>query len=150
MEELLQVSEISVSYKPHKGHKPVIRASEDAYKVAKHFFPDDTIGINEQVVVLYLNRANKVIAAYKLSSGGINGTVADLRLLFSVGLKSLATSFIIAHNHPSGSLEPSQHDNALTLRLKEAGRLIDIKMTDHIILVPQSETYYSYAEHEMV
>jgi len=150
MVELMQVSEIAVSYHPVKGDRPVIKSCGDGYNVIRSFFPIDTIAVNEQMVVLYLNRAHRVIAAYKVSSGGITGTVGDLRLIFSVGLKSLATNFIIAHNHPSGNLEPSQQDTALTLRLKDAGKLMDINLLDHLILVPQADKYYSYAEHSMI
>jgi DNA repair protein RadC len=67
-------------------------------------FSPDTISSQEQFVVLYLNRANKVIGSYQLSKGGITGTIADVRLILSVALKTLATGLILAHNHPSGNL----------------------------------------------
>jgi DNA repair protein RadC len=146
MEKLMEVSEITVGYKPIFGARPVVKSNLEAYKVIKAFFPDDTIGLYEQMVVIYLNRANRVLAAYRLSTGGITGTVADLRLLLSVGLKILATNFMMAHNHPSGNKIPSQQDIDLTKKISEAGKLLDITLLDHLILVPSVSEYYSFAE----
>jgi DNA repair protein RadC len=98
------------------------------------------------MVVLYLNNAQRVIGAYKVSDGGITGTVADLRLILSVALKSVACNFIIGHNHPSGNMKPSEADIALTKKLKDAGKLMDIKLLDHIILSPEDGKYFSMAD----
>jgi len=76
--------------------------------------------------------------------GGINGTVADVRLLFATAVQSLATSVIIAHNHPSGTLEPSNADIQLTDKIKEAGKLMDISLLDHLIITDYG--YYSFAD----
>lgn len=141
-----QVSEISISYKPAIGDKPVIKSCLDAYTVIRGFFSADTISVQEQFVVLYLNQAQRVIAGYKVSTGGLTSTVGDLRLIFSAALKTLATGFIVGHNHPSGNLQPSNQDIALTIKLKEAGTMIDIKLMDHIIIGPVEGTYYSFAD----
>ena len=99
----------------------------------------------EEFNVLFLNRANYVKGIFRLSRGGITGTVADPRILFATALKGLAVGIIVAHNHPSGSTKPSSQDIELTRRLKEGGKLLDIQLIDHIILTPQSG-FYSFAD----
>ncbi|MCB4800382.1 JAB domain-containing protein, partial [Neotamlana laminarinivorans] len=81
---------------------------------------------------------------YPLSKGGVSGTVVDAKLVFSVALKCNASSIVIAHNHPSGNLKPSEADLRLTKKLKEAGNYLDVKVLDHIIL--SREGYYSFAD----
>ena len=84
--------------------------------------------------MLYLNRANRVLGSYKLSKGGITGNIADVRLILGVALKTLATGLILAHNHPSGNLTPSDADLRLTMNVKKAAKLMDIELLDHLIL----------------
>ncbi len=141
-----EVAEIEVTYQPAISEKPVIKSCLDAYNVIKSFIPANQIALKEFMVVLYLNNAQRVIGAYKVSDGGITGTVADMRLILSVALKSVATNFIIGHNHPSGNMKPSEADIALTKKLKDAGKLMDIKLLDHIILSPEEGTYFSMAD----
>ena len=141
-----EVAEIEVSYRPAISNKPIITTCLDAYNVIKDFIPKGSIALKEYIVVLYLNRANRVIGAYKVSDGGLTSTVADLRLIFSVALKSVACNFIIGHNHPSGNLKPSEADIQLTNKLKDAGKLMDIKLLDHLILSPEEGKYYSFAD----
>lgn len=141
-----EVAEIEVSYRPAVADKPIITSSLDSYNVIKDFFPMSSISLKEQIIVLYLNRANRVIGAYKVSDGGLTSTIADLRLIFSVALKSVSCNFIIGHNHPSGNLKPSAADIALTQQLKEAGKIMDIKLLDHLILSPDEDKYYSFAD----
>lgn len=150
MEHLLIISEITVQYIPKKGHRPKIITSYEAMTIARHFFPVETIELQERFVVMYLNRANRVIGIYPISVGGITGTVADIRLILSVALKAAATSIILVHNHPSGNLKPSNADVLLTQRIKEAASYMDIKVVDHLILSPDEELYYSFAEDGVV
>lgn len=138
------VAEITVSYKPNKALKPLIKSSDDAYFHLLKFFPEDTIALHETFVVGYLNRANRLIGVYELSKGGITGTVADPRLVLSVALKTAATGIILAHNHPSGNLQPSDADKKMTERINEACQLMDIKLLDHLIFSP-SGTILSFA-----
>jgi DNA repair protein RadC len=93
---------------------------------------------------MLLNRANKVLGIYELSTGGISGTVADIRLIFAASIKSNASSIVLAHNHPSSNTKPSDADLLLTHKIKEAGKLLDIKVIDHIIVA--IESYYSFAD----
>lgn len=149
MESAIKISEIEVSYRPAIGRKSIITSSLDAYTEIKQFFDADTLALQEQFVVMYLNRANRVIGIYPLSTGGITGTVADLRLIVSVALKTVATSIIMAHNHPSGSLKPSRQDEELTRKIKDACIFLDIKLTDHLILSPENE-YFSFADEGLI
>lgn len=145
----IKVAEISVSYKPSKAHKPLIKSSDDAYFHLLKFFPEDTIALYETFVVGYLNRANRLIGIYELSKGGITGTVADPRLILSVALKSAATGIILAHNHPSGNLQPSIADKEITQKIKNACEYLDIKLLDHLIIVPEGK-YLSFTEEDLM
>jgi DNA repair protein RadC len=100
--------------------------------------------IREEFYVLLLDRANHVLGYHVLSQGGTAATVVDPKILFGLALESLASSIIVAHNHPSGNLKPSQQDINLTKRLKESGKTLDINVLDHIIIT--KEGYYSFAD----
>ena len=141
-----QVSEIELIYKSKykASTRPVVRESKDAYDVFKQDWDQNKIDFFEQFKVLLLNRANRVLAIYEVSSGGITGTVADPRLIFSAALKANAVSLVLAHNHPSGNLKPSRADEDLTQKIKQAGAYLDIKVMDHIIIT--SEGYLSFAD----
>ena len=139
------IAEITVSYKPCKAHKALIKSSDDAYFHLLKFFPEDTIALYETFVVGYLNRANRLIGIYELSKGGITGTVADPRLILSVALKCAATGIILAHNHPSGNLQPSDADKEITHRIKKACEYLEIKVLDHLIIAPEGK-YLSFAD----
>lgn len=99
---------------------------------------------HEVFAVLFLNRANKVNHFEIVSEGGITGTVADPRIILRRALEENAVSIILCHNHPSGSLRPSRADEQLTGKLKEAARLLDISVIDHIIV--SENGYYSFAD----
>ena len=142
------LSEIHVSYKPGLISSKIINDSNAAFDILATLFPQDTICLQEQFVVLYLNRANRVIGSYQLSKGGITGTIADVRLILSVALKTLATGLILAHNHPSGNLKPSEADVSLTNKIKEAAKLMDIQVLDHIILSDCG--YFSFADEKIL
>ena len=86
---------------------------------------------------------------YQLSQGGITGTLIDLRILFAVILKSLSVAIILTHNHPSGKLVPSEADKQLTNKIKNASKLFDIKLLDHLILIPDGD-YYSFSDNGLL
>ncbi len=90
--------------------------------------------IHEEFWVLYLNNSNKVIYKAQLSKGGITGTIVDVRILFKTALEHNATSVILTHNHPSGKLQASEADLAITKKLKFAGEQLDVKVLDHLII----------------
>jgi DNA repair protein RadC len=133
-----------VSDDPGLISSEIINDSNAAFDILATLFPPDTICLQEQFVVLYLNRANRVIGSYQLSKGGITGTIADVRFILSVALKTLATGLILAHNHPSGNLKPSEADKQITSKIRQAAKLLDIELMDHIIM--SSEGYYSFMD----
>ena len=143
------IAEIEVSYHPAISNKPVITTSSDVFNGLIEFFSPETISLQEQFVVMYINRANRVLGVYKLSQGGITGTVADTRLILGTALKVAATGIILAHNHPSGNLRPSYQDEELTKRINEACKLLDSKLMDHLIISPERE-FYSMAEEGLI
>lgn len=106
------------------------------------------MNIKEEAVVLFLNRGNRVLGGYKVSSGGITGTIVDIRIILAIALKCLASGIILAHTHPSGELNPSRADKELTLKLKEAAKLMDISLLDHLII--SLVAYYSFADEGMI
>ncbi len=99
---------------------------------------------HEEFWIIYLNNANKVITKLQLSKGGITGTVVDVRLVFKTAVEIGAVSVILSHNHPSGTLHPSEPDKQITKKLKLAGESLDIKILDHIIITETN--YFSFAD----
>lgn len=103
---------------------------------------------HEEFWVLFLNNSNKVQQKVLLSKGGLTGTVVDVRLLFKQALEQLATGIILCHNHPSGNLAPSKADKDITEKIKNAGRSLDIKLLDHLIITEKA--YFSFADESLV
>ena len=99
---------------------------------------------HEEFWILYLNNSNKIIHKSQLSKGGITGTLVDVRLVLKNALEVGATSLILCHNHPSGTLKPSQSDKDVTSKLKLASQNLDIKVLDHLIITEQA--YFSFAD----
>lgn len=137
---------ISVSFDKilKKSELMKITSSRDAYNIFKRVFNADTFDWCEEVVMLCVNNSNKVVGFYKVSSGGMTGTVIDVRMIFTTALQCLATGVIIAHNHPSGTLIPSEADKAITKKIKEAGKFLDINILDHLIIT--DENYFSFVD----
>lgn len=111
-----------------------ITSSEDCANLFRKIFDADTFLWSEEFIVLCLNNSNRVLGFYKVSSGGMTATVVDVRMIYTIALKSCATSIIVAHNHPSGKLLASDADKEITKKLKQAGQILEIKLLDHIIL----------------
>jgi DNA repair protein RadC len=101
--------------------------------------------VQEGCRILLLDRGNRLKGVYTVSLGGMTATMADPRLIFSVALRTLSCSIILAHNHPSGQCRPSSEDLHLTRKLVDGGKLLDIQVSDHIILAGP-DSYYSFAE----
>jgi DNA repair protein RadC len=143
---LMSAREDRLSYIPNSGilKRKKIACSRDAFMQLLEGYDKDTIGMQEQFVVLLLNRANKALGIYKVSTGGITGVMVDIRLVMVAALKSLATGIIISHNHPSSNMVPSIQDVELTARIDKACKLLDIELLDHII-VTSSHSFYSFA-----
>lgn len=149
MEQIKTLHEIQVNYERNYGKESICnsQAAYDSCMMA-YKLSDANINLKEYFFIILLNRANQIIGYHKLSDGGLNGTVADVRLAFSIGLKCLASGMIITHNHPSSSLKPSNQDQALTNKFVEVGKVMDIQVLDHIILTETG--YYSFADNGLL
>jgi len=134
---------IIYSRKDEPEDRKKVSSSRDVFRCLQKIWSSQ-IETREEMFVLLLNRNNEILGYHQLSMGGITGTVADIRLLFATAIQSLATSIIIAHNHPSGKLKPSDADLQLTQKVKEAGKLLDISLLDHLIVTKSA--YYSFAD----
>ena len=143
------VAEIGLRYKPTRIESRVIRSSSDAYGLLIRWFDKDTISLQEQFLVAYLDRKNSVTSVYRASRGGITGTVADPRLIVTAALKTAAIGIILCHNHPSGNLVPSRMDEQLTNKIKQAAAWLDISLLDHLIVSPTGE-YFSMADNCLI
>lgn len=127
--------------KSELGDQFEIRCSNDVYRFLKSQLQDLNF---EEFWILLLDRGNKVISQEMISRGGVAGTVVDAKLVFKPALERFASYIILSHNHPSGNLSPSAQDISLTNKLKKAGELLDIKVTDHVIITAHG--YYSFAD----
>jgi DNA repair protein RadC len=119
----------------------MISSSKDVFN---YFHPIMVDLVHEEFWALYLNRSNKIIDKYKLSQGGISGTVTDIRLILKRAIELLATSLIVCHNHPSGNINPSENDTSITTKLKAAASQMDIRLLDHVIIA--NNAYFSYTD----
>lgn len=123
------------------SQKTYIKSSRDAYVFLSSRLSDYT---HEVFAILLLNAASKLVHYEVVSEGGVTGTIADPRIIFKIALNYGATSLILAHNHPSGSTNPSRQDIELTTSLKQAGSIMQVTVIDHIII--GDSTYYSFAD----
>jgi DNA repair protein RadC len=121
--------------------KPKISGSRDCFDILKGHLQDIH---HEEFWILLLNRANRLVKKHQVSQGGVAGTVADPKIIFKLALSELASGIILAHNHPSGNLTASQADIDLTKKIKEAGKLLEIQVLDHLIIAGQK--YFSFAD----
>ncbi|MDX2135049.1 MAG: DNA repair protein RadC [Saprospiraceae bacterium] len=125
--------------------RPRVSSSRDAYAAVAPLLTDLH---HEEFWLLLLNKANEITARTRMSSGGSAGTVVDVKMIFKAALDARATAFIAVHNHPSGSLQPSQMDIDLTRRLRKAGEVLDLPMLDHLIVSERG--YFSFADEGVV
>jgi DNA repair protein RadC len=141
-----EVAEIKLSYssKVKASQRPKVDSSRQVYEVFAKAWDQDRIEFVEDFKVMLLSRANRVLGIVNISSGGTAGTVVDVKLVYAAAIKSVAQSIVLAHNHPSGNLLPSEQDKRLTARVKEAGKILDIPVLDHLIMT--TDGYYSFAD----
>jgi DNA repair protein RadC len=145
------IGEFEISYKSKPGNeesKKRMATSQDIYELLQKIYNSDTFGWIESFVLICLNRANRCTGFYKVSQGGITGTVADPRVILQVALMANATSIIISHNHPSGNLQPSRSDEDITQKIKQAAALLDIRLLDHIIV--SEDGFYSFTDNGLI
>ncbi len=121
--------------------KQKISSSNDVFELFQPLLGDLP---HEEFWILLLNRSNKIIDRFKISQGGVSGTVIDVRLILKAAIEKLASSIILCHNHPSGNKMPSDADDSITQKLIDGGKLLDIKVLDHIIIADTQ--FFSYAD----
>jgi len=141
--------EIGITYTPKKfkvSELPKAVVSSDCVAYLREAFPD--LGYREYFYIVCLNNNNRILGYTQISKGGISGTVVDVRIIMQTALKSNASCIILAHNHPSGNLMPSEADKEMTRKIKQAGTYLDIKVLDHVILTPES--YFSFADEGLI
>lgn len=122
-----------------------ISTSKDVYDIMKPILLDLP---HEEFWLLILNRANLVIKKELISRGGVSGTVVDTKIIFKAAVENYACSIIICHNHPSGNLKPSEADIRITKNIKDAGKLMEIPLLDHLIITENG--FYSFADEGMI
>lgn len=139
------LNEVDIVYRPLKelATNPKVDCPEDAVILFRENWDEMKIGLQEQFKIMLLNRSNRVLGIADISKGGIHGTVVDPKLLFAIALKAAACSIILAHNHPSGNIQPSREDIKLTEKLIEAGKILDITVLDHIIFSGLDNSFYA-------
>jgi DNA repair protein RadC len=145
--EQFKVDEVRLVYltKTPASQRTKVTNSKAAYHAFLSAWEEGTIEHHESFRILLLNRANRALGIAVVSNGGISGTVIDVRQIFQAAVKSNCSSIIAAHNHPSGNRQPSDADIQITKKISEAGKIMDIKLLDHLILTP-SEGYFSFAD----
>lgn len=121
--------------------KPVISGSDGAYQIFRNHLSDLR---TEEFWAIFLNQSNRVIHFAQLTQGGISQSIVDVRILFKTALDHFSTGIIIAHNHPSGNLKPSREDIEITQKIKEAGKILNIQLLDHLIITQNS--YFSFSD----
>jgi len=146
VQKTFKVAEVEISYKPDYkvSERPQIGSSNDAYQLLIEQWSLGKIELLEEFKIILLNRRNRVLGIVDISQGGLSGTVADPKVIFAAALKSCASGIILAHNHPSGELDPSSQDIAITNKLKSGASLLDLKILDHIIVTKGD--FYSFAD----
>lgn len=125
--------------------KLAVKSSETVYSLFQPLLGDLE---HEEFWLLMLNRANRVLGRFKVSQGGLSGTVIDTRIILKKALDNLASSIIVCHNHPSGNRKPSDADVKITEKLKRASDMLEIKLLDHVIIADKS--YFSFADEGLI
>lgn len=145
------VNEINLSYTPNKDYSDrySISSSKQAFDLLVSVFDQNEINLREEFVIIYLNRANKVLGYCKAFKGGIGAVTVDIKMILGIALKGMASSIILAHNHPSGNRYPSQQDREMTIKVRVACEAMEINMADHLIVVPDGN-YFSFADEGLI
>ncbi len=125
--------------------KEQISESRAVFNLLQHLIADLP---HEEFWIVYLNNSNKVIHKAQLSKGGITGTLVDIRLVMKQALEFGAVSLVLVHNHPSGTLKPSEADKKITKKLQKASEALDIRVLDHVIIAQNN--YYSFADNNLI
>ena len=139
-----KVAEVELAYKPTRYDKVKVTDAYKAYALLRATYKEGQMQYREYFKVIYMNQAGDCVAYNTVGEGGITECPADIRLILQGALLTNATRIIVAHNHPSGYLNPSRDDDKLTMRIKEACETLRIHFDDHLVI--SEEGYYSYRE----
>jgi DNA repair protein RadC len=143
---LLTVSDVKVSYHPKvkMSEMPIVKSARESARLFLDSWDTGSIGLIEEFKIMLLNRAGRVKGIHLLARGGMNTVLVDPKIVMVTAIVGLASSIILAHNHPSGGLVPSDADHELTKKIKKGCNLLDICLLDHVIV--SSEGYFSFAD----
>ena len=146
MENLFEVCEVKLSYrtKQKTSERPKVSNSFATYQLLLRCFDLETIELKESFKVLLMNNSNRVLGVMTVADGGTSCVSVDVRLIMQSVLLSAATQIVIAHNHPSGNVMPSVEDSYITSRVKEACKIMNIELCDHLIITEYN--YYSFGD----
>lgn len=139
-----EISEVEIVYKRKNTKSPKITDSKMAADIFRSQFPQDKMDYKEFFYVMLLSQSNEVLGVSQIGIGSTTATVVNIKEIFQLALKSNCTGIILAHNHPSGSLQASVSDKKLTRKIQECGEFMDCRLLDHIILT--SEDYFSFSD----
>jgi DNA repair protein RadC len=121
--------------------KEKIKNSQDAFEILRSVIGDKPY---EEFWIILMNRANKIIRKCCISEGGVSGTVVDPKKIFKIAIDNHASSIVLGHNHPSGTITPSEADIQITKKIRDAGIMLDIDVIDHLII--GDDRFYSFAD----
>ncbi|MGA0556814.1 JAB domain-containing protein [Larkinella sp. VNQ87] len=146
MQSLFRVNEVEIVYRNPILYQDriQIRSSATAYEILLATWAQNRLELVEQFKILLLDQQNNCLGVSDIASGSMSSCLADPKVIFATALKTRATGLILVHNHPSGNLAPSESDKALTRKLKDGGKLLDIAVLDHLIVTPHN--YRSFAD----
>lgn len=146
LQHLFKVNEVEIIYRNTTPYQDriQIKSSATAYEILRATWDENRLELVEQFKILLLDQKNNCLGVSDISTGSMSACLADPKVIFATALKARASSLILAHNHPSGNLQPSEADKVLTRKLKEGGKLLDIAVLDHLIVTPHN--YCSFAD----
>lgn len=151
MAEKFEIREVQLSYIPKKSLSDAksFRSSKDLHDfLVEHIYEENTIYHREFFNVLLFDNRLRLLGYRTIAEGGVGSCLVDLKILMQIAILSNATSIAIAHNHPSGHVQPSKADDMLSKSVAEACNLFKIRLIDHIVVAP--EQYYSYADEDKI
>lgn len=140
---------VTLSRKQSEFDKVKITESIDAARFIQGFYLDDK-SIFESFFICLLDRSNTVHGYAKISQGGTSGTFVDIKIIAKYAIDTVSSGVILAHNHPSGNMQPSNEDTRLTTKIKQGLTLLGVSVLDHIILSGKNDGYYSFADHGLL
>lgn len=147
---LFEITEVELIYrnKVNRSDRRKITSSESSFDAFLLVWNMNKIELVEQFMILLLDRSNNCLGISNVSTGGLSSCLVDPKIIFATALKAKASGMVLAHNHPSGNLTPSNADIEFTKKIKQGGQLLDISIFDHLIISPKH--YYSFGDEGMM